>query len=289
MRPNNMMLNIRIKLMAIPALAIVLGAPTHEALAAHILEPLGTEIASTSPRGRMFGQIVYHYSKFENGTTVKTHLLPVEFEAGIGERTQLNLEGVVVLREEVGAAREHGVDELAFGVKHRFVDEGRVTPDMAFEAEYVPSAGLAGNGKAVAATLILSKNLTPRFVLHLNGGYELETERELEVETDPDFLGSGQTVVTEVVEGVHNQASIFYNIAPMFKVIPDKLILLAELNGHTHASGDTELVVAPEVIAVIQSETFFALQNIAFKLAVPFGLNDDSPDMGIRFGISKLF
>jgi hypothetical protein len=280
------MINMTIKLMAIPALAIVLGAPAHEALAAHILEPLGTEIASTSPRGRMFGQIVYDYSKFENGTTVKTHLLPVEFEAGIGERTQLNLAGVVVLREEVGAAREHGVDELAFGLKHRFLDEGAMAPDAAFEVEYVPSAGLEGNAHALAGTLILSKNLGPRFVLHLNGGYELETERELDVELgtalDPD-------AVAAVTEKVHNAATWVYSVAPMFKVIPDKLILLAELNGHTHASGNTELVVAPEVIAVIQSETFFALQNIAFKFAVPFGLNDDSPDIGIRFGISKLF
>ena len=277
------MINMTIKLMAIPALAIVLGAPAHEALAAHILEPLGTEIASTAPRGRMFGQIVYDYSKFENGTTLKTHLLPVEFEAGIGERTQLNLEGVVVLREEVGTTREHGVDELAFGVKHRFVDEGRVAPDMAFEAEYVPSAGLTGNHKAVAATLILSKNVTPRFVLHLNGGYELETERELEGTAD---LVTGEVTIAEEV---HNQASVFYNVAPIFKVIPDRLMLLAELNGHTHASGNTELVVAPEIIVVIQSETFFALQNVAFKFAVPFGLNDDSPDIGIKFAISKLF
>ena len=279
----NMMLNMWIKLMAIPALAIVLGVPTHEALAAHILEPLGTEIASTSPRGRMFGQIVYDYSKFENGTTTKLHTGSVEFETGIGERTQINLEGLIVLREDVGGVREQGVDELAFGVKHRFLDEGRVAPDTAFEVEYVPSGGLTGNHHAMAGTLIFSKNVTPRFLLHVNGGYELETERELE--------GTADLVTGEVTfaEEAHSQASMFYNVAPVFKVIPDKLMLLAELNGRTQVSGDTELVVTPEVIAVIQSETFFALQNIAFKFAVPFGLNDDSPDIGIKFAISKLF
>ncbi|MEO5657816.1 MAG: hypothetical protein ABIO65_13440 [Nitrospiria bacterium] len=277
-------MNMTIKLTAI--LAIVLGIPAHEASAAHILEPLGTEIAATAPRGRIFGQIVYDYAKFENGTTLKTHLLPVEFEAGIGERSQLNLEGVVVLREEVGTAREHGVDELAFGLKHRFLDEGPTAPDAAFEVEYVPSAGLTGNGHALAGTLILSKNLGPRVVLHLNGGYELETERELAVElgtpSDPD-------AVAAVTEEVHNQATWIYSVAPMFKVIPDKLILLAELNGRTHASGDTELVLVPEIIAVVQNETVFALQNVAFKFAVLFGLNDDSPDVGFKFGISKLF
>ncbi|MEW6683403.1 MAG: hypothetical protein AB1451_10845 [Nitrospirota bacterium] len=270
------------------ALVIVLSVFGQEAFGAHILEPLNTEIAATTPRGRMFGQIVYDYAKFENGTTVKTHLLPVEFEVGVGERTQLNLEGVIVLREDTAGVDESGVDELAFGVKQRFWDEGRVAPDMAFEAEYVPSAGLTGNHKAVAATLILSKNVTPRFVLHVNGGYELETERETEIETAPVGIG-GEDVVVGIAEEAHNEAIWFYNVAPMIKVIPDKLMVLAEFNGRTPASGDTVMVVAPEIIAVLQSDTFLALQNVAFKFSVPFGLNDESPDMGFQFGISKLF
>jgi len=276
------------KFIGAAALTIVLSVFAHEAFGAHIMEPLGTEIASTTPRGRMFGQIVYDYSKFENGTTIKTHVLPVEFELGVGERTQLNLEGVIALREDTAGVHESGVDELAVGVKHRFLDEGRVAPDMAFEAEYVPSAGLTGNGKAVAGALILSKNVTPRFVLHLNGGYELETEREVEVETAPVGSG-GEDVVVGITEEAHNQATWFYNVAPMIKVIPDKLMVLAEFNGRTSASGDTTMVVVPEVIAVFQSDTNFALQNVAFKFGVPFGLNDDSPDIGFKFGISKLF
>ncbi len=276
------------KVIGAAALTIILSVFTHDAFGAHILEPLNTEIAATTPRGRMFGQIVYDYAKFENGTTVKTHLLPVEFELGIGERTQLNLEGVVVLREDTAGVNESGVDELAFGVKQRFLDEGRVAPDMAFEAEYVPSAGLTGNHKAVAATLILSKNVTPRFVLHVNGGYELETERETEVETAPVGSG-GADVVIGIEEEAHNEATWFYNVAPMIKVIPDKLMVLAEFNGRTQASGDTVMIVVPEVIAVFQSDTNFMLQNVSFKFGVPFGLTDESPDFGLQFGISKLF
>lgn len=276
------------KLLATVVLVTVLSLSAQEVRGAHILEPLGTEIAATTPRGRMFGQIMYDYAKFENVATFKSHLLAVDLEAGIGERTQLNLEGVIALREDTAGVHESGVDELAVGVKHRFLDEGRVAPDMAFEAEYVPSAGLTGNGKAVAGALILSKNVTPRFVLHLNGGYELETEREVAVETAPVGSG-GEDVVVGITEEVHNQATWFYNVAPMIKVIPDKLIVLAEFNGRTPASGDTTMVVVPEVIAVFQSDTNFALQNVAFKLGIPFGLNDDSPDVGIKFGISKLF
>lgn len=240
---------------------------TDQALAAHILEPLGTEIAATPPRGRMFGQANYEYSR-END--VRSHLMPVEFEIGLGERTQLNLEGEILLREEItDAPRERGVEEIGFGVKHRFLDETQRLPDAAFEAEFSPSVGLTGNAHALKGVLILSKNLHPRWVVHLNGGYELETESE------------GEEVV--------NRTTWSYNVAPMYRVVPDRLIVLAELNGLTRPSEGTRMTLAPEMIGVIQTETFFALQNLAFKLAVPIGLNDRSPDVGVRFGVSKLF
>lgn len=241
-----------------------------EVLAAHILEPLGTEIAATPPRGRMFGQLNYEYARETDGGASSTHLLPIEFEIGLGERTQINLEGEILLREEItGAPRERGVEEIGFGVKHRFLDETERLPDAAFEAEFSPSVGLTGNAQAMKGVLIVSKNLHPRVVVHLNLGYEVETESE------------GEEVV--------NEATWSYNVAPIYRVIPDRLLVLAELNGLTSPSGGTQLTLAPEVIGVIQTETFFALQNLAFKLAVPFGLTDRSPDIGVRFGVSKLF
>lgn len=244
--------------------------------AAHILEPLGTEIAATPPRGRMFGQIEYEFSREENDATKNTHLMPIELEIGIGERTQLNLESEILLREkESGSAAESGIEEIGFGVKHRFLDETPDLPDAAFEVEFSPSTGLNGNGHGVKGVLIFSKNLHPRLVVHLNGAYELETEREF------DSAAGTEEVV--------NHTAWFYNVAAMFRVIPDRLMALAELNGQTHAFGDTELTLAPEVIGVIQTETFFALQNLAFKLAIPIGLNERSPDIGVKFGVSKLF
>ncbi|MBI5745842.1 MAG: hypothetical protein HZA13_02435 [Nitrospirae bacterium] len=247
-----------------------------DVFAAHILEPLGTEIAATPPRGRIFGQVRYEFSREENGALKDIHLLPVELEIGIGERTQLNLEGGILLREkETGYPKDSGVEEIGFGIKHRFLDETRILPDAAFGAEFSPSTGVNGNGHGMKGTVIFSKNLHPGFVIHFNGAYELETEREFD----------GATGTEEVV----NHTIWSYSVAPMIKVIPDRLMVLAELNGQSPAFGDTELTLAPEVIGVIQTETFFTLQNLAFKLAVPFGLNEHSPDIGVKFGISKLF
>lgn len=259
------------------ALTILLfmGAAEY-AWAAHIMEPLGTEIAATPPRGRMFGQVNYEYTREKNGTTKTTHLLPIEFEIGLGERIQLNLEGDILLRENTtGSPIKSGIEEIGVGVKHRFLDETQLLPDAAFEMEYSPSIGLKGNERGIKGTLIFSKNLHPRFVVHFNGAYELETERELDVTSKTD----------EVV----NHETWFYNVAPMFKAIPDILMVLAELNGYTEVSGNTVLTLAPEVIVVIQTGTFFALQNMAIKLAVPFGLNGNSPEIGVKFGLSMLF
>ncbi len=259
------------------ALTILLfmGAAEY-AWAAHILEPLGTEITATPPRGRMFGQVNYEYTREENGTTKTTHLLPIEFEIGLGERTQLNLGGDILLREEItGSPKASGIEEIGVGVKHRFMDEARLLPDAAFEVDYSPSIGLKGNGHGIKSALILSKNLHPRFVVHLNVAYGLETEREIDVTSRTD----------EVV----NHTTWSYNMAPMFRAIPDILMVLAELNGRTEVSGNTVLTLAPEVIVVIQTGTFFALQNMAIKLAVPFGLNGNSPDIGVKFGLSMLF
>lgn len=84
--------------------------------AVHILEPLGTESAATPPRARMFGQAIYDFSREKNTTKKNTHLLPVEFEIGLRERTQLNLEGEILLRqEETSATRKSGVEEIELG------------------------------------------------------------------------------------------------------------------------------------------------------------------------------
>ena len=50
--------------------------------AAHVLEPLGTDIAATPPRGRMFGQIEDVYSRDEpdDWREIKSHNIGLDFE-----------------------------------------------------------------------------------------------------------------------------------------------------------------------------------------------------------------
>ena len=240
---------------------------TNFADAAHILEPLGTETAATPPRGRMFGQVVYEQEE----------PMPVEFEIGLGEKTQLNLEGAIQLRhEDSKGQQESGVREIGFGIKHRFLDETAGSPDLAFEVEFSPTIGLKGNEQGSKFVLILSKHVTPRFVLHIDGAYELETEREIKLPNTDNLV---------------SHESWFLNVAPLFVIIPDRLMFVTEINGSHDVSGESELTLMPEIIAVIQTDTFSVLQNLSLKLSFPMELDGHADGHGQRvmFGLSKLF
>ena len=254
-------------------------------LAAHILEPLGTEIAATPPRGAMFAQIEYLFLKDdpEVGEDITTHLLPVEFEVGVGERTQLNFEASVLLKEKTEGLEDSqdGIEEMAFGLKHRFLDETETLPDAAFLVEFAPAAGLKGNEAELKHSFLFTKNITTRFLVHLETGLLHKTERRVEVEGE--LIGPGPGGVQGEGKVHVETANLFvYNLAPVFRVIPDRLLFIAELNGETNfKTSISHVTLAPEVILVVR--------NMSLKLAVPFGLTDESKDIGVHFGISKLF
>ena len=241
---------------------------------AHILEPLGTEIASTPPRGRMFGQIEYLYTKDDPKTEANftAHRLPLEFEIGVGERTQLNLEASLVIhqKEEGVQGTGSGIQELAFGLKHRFLDETTTLPDAGFLVEFAPAAGLKGDEAEFKTTLLFTKNFSKQFLVHLETGYLLETERESELE------------MTEVKTVVKNSHIFVYNIAPVYRLIPDRLLLVTEMNGTSNfKTSEDKIVVRPEII--------LAIQNLALKISVPVGITSEADDYGVHFGISRLF
>jgi len=234
--------------------------------AAHILEPLGTEIAATPPRGRMFGEVKYAYIKDDpdDSEEITSHVLGFEFEIGVGERTQLNLEAEVLLDEEEDKSdeSESGIEEIAFGVKHRFWDETDTQPDAAFLVEVAPGAGLNNDESELKGSLLLTKNFTNKFLTHFELGYLYVTEDEEDETT--------------------NTNNVIYNIAPIFRIIPDKFLLVAELNGLYDFDNDiSDVSLSPEII--------YVFKKTALKFRTIFGLSDEADDFAIEIGISKLF
>lgn len=251
-------------------IVLILSFMADVSYAAHTLEPLRTEITSTPPRGRFFLQLIYSFLRTENEEDVDEHLLPIEIEFGLGERTQLNLEAEVLIAErEGGKTEDRGIEEIAIGIKHRFFDQREFLPDMAFEIELAPVTEL-GDGQAVAGTLIFSKFLGRSFIAHANVGYEFEREEE---DDEAEFVNT-----------------LFYNLALMFRAIPDRLFLVGELNAEHSFIEDgptvDKIAFVPEFIAVPFEKTVFAV-----KIGVPIGITNGSstPDIGVTVGISMLF
>ena len=241
---------------------------------AHLMEPLETETATTVPPGRMSGHVEYLYTEHQQGSGIETtsHLLPIEFEVGVGNRTQLNIEASLVLKEknDLTSETEKGIEEIAIGLKHRFIEETRMRPNAAFLVEFAPSTGLEGNSSELMGALVLSKTPWNRFPVHVEAGYIYETERETRV--------SGATVTTEVV----SSGILIYRAAPGFQVIPDRFLLAVELTGETHLRGWINNVsIAPEFILVVGKSSL--------KLGILIGLSEEANDIGVHFGLSRLF
>lgn len=252
--------------------AIVSFLLASDSFAAHILEPLGTEIPATPPRFRAFTQIGHDYFRFrgrrgDKRIRSRESVSPLEIEVGLGERTQLNLEWEILWEEkevekhedEVERVRVMGLEEFAFGVKHRFLDETRTVPDAALLLEYAPPVGLK-NTHEIGALLLASKNLTPWLFVPINIGYGLENNGK-------------------------RSHLLIYNFAFMWRLIPDRLIPLVEFNGKRNFQELThEIVAVPEVIWVPPVR-----RQMALKFGVPIGLRSDSPNWGVRAGVSILW
>ena len=232
---------------------------------AHFKEPLGTEIADTPLAGRFLAHLEYDYAEGEHDNDdFSTRSLGLELEIGIGDRSQLNLEAEFALEEKEGDHVERGIEEIAFGAKHRFHDETDRLPDLAFLLEFAPGAGLNRDEAEFKASILLTKNFTPAFLAHLELGYILETENG------------------EHEEAVENTHLLIYNLAPMVQVIHDRLMILVELNGESNFDEDDhEITLAPELI--------YELKDTFLKISVPIGLTDEAPDIGIRVGLSRFF
>lgn len=252
----------------------------NQSFGAHILEPLGTEIPATAPRYRTFGQIGHDFSRFrgvlknKKGAKLEKKRVrsresasEIEIEMGLGERTQFNLEWEILWEEkeaekeedELERTRIMGLEEFAFGIKHRFLDETYKLPDAGLILEYSPPVGLKDT-HGISAVFLASKNITSRLFIPVNLGYGLENNGK-------------------------SAHSLIYNFAFMWRLLPDELIPLVEFNGRRNFTDlNNKIVAVPEVVWVLPF-----VKNVSLKFGVPIGLNNASPDWGIRFALAKLF
>lgn len=235
---------------------------------AHPLEPLGTEITDIVPTGEYSVKAAYSYDRTNDAENIDTHSLPLEIEIGLTERTEFVIESEVLLANIVdGDTGERGIEEIAFGVKRLLMEDSDYFPDTAIGLEFAPVTA-QGEGMALSGMLIFSKLIKDRIYLHANFGYEFEREH---VDDATDLTNT-----------------IFYNLAFVYRFIPNVLSGLVELNAEHHfpEEGATvdRIVVVPEIILQPSNKIEF----LTLKFGVPIGVTNGSstPDWGIKAGLS---
>lgn len=236
--------------------------------AAHVLEPIETESPLIPPQGRFFAFSGYTFET--NGE--REHEVPLDVEFGLTKQTQLTLEGEILVLGENGE-KERGVKELGFGLKHFLWGNPDVLHPsghgvaersaLAVALDFSPVSRVSGDAQAFAAKLIASHAVGRELVVHTNLGYELESRT---------ISGERKAINT-----------ILWRIAPMWEVAHDRLYLVSELVGERDFTQDvTKISLIPEVILSLRP-------SVSLKAGFAIGLTDESPDWGIRSGISILF
>lgn len=246
----------------------VVGCLTSAVEAAHVTEPIETESTLIPPKGHLF--VFTGYTFETNGE--REHELPVEVEFGLTERTQLNLEGEVLILEE-NDEKERGVKELAFGLKqllwgnpdvlHPTGQGLRENSALALSLDFAPVSRVSGDAQAFTVKLLASQAVGHNLLVHMNAGYELESRT---------ISGERKAVNTAL-----------WRIAPMWQLVHDRLYAVGELVGERDFTQDaTKLSFIPELIVSPTS-------SVSFKVGFAVGLTDATPDWGIRSGVSILF
>ncbi|MDA2920809.1 hypothetical protein MYX76_15190, partial [Desulfobacterota bacterium AH_259_B03_O07] len=130
---------------------------------------------------------------------------------------------------------------------------------------------------------------------HVNVGYELQNvDEEDEEEEEEGIEGIAEMELETNDEGVGGRTkwtnTFFYNLALFLRVIPERLLIGAELNsGHDFIKDgitNNEVILVPEFIAIP-----FEKPIISVKCGVPIGStnDDDNVDWGISAGLSFQF
>lgn len=187
-------------------------------------QPLETESARMLPRGAMKAEGSLEWQTSSEGQEMA---LPLVFDYGISDRLELSLEPVAYTRihPKIGA-NSSGVGDFEATLKWLAMPESEHRPALAFGAEVkIPTANnrQIGTGKTDFRGFVALSRRIDQWDLHANAGYTV--------------LGKPAGLAID---------NIFdYALAAEFYA-SDKLTWLAEITGHTSATGE-----APDGVVVV--------------------------------------
>jgi len=224
--------------------------------------PLTTDDAGTVEKGKLQFEMGFDFTRQDNHDREISPSLTVSY--GLLEKMDVGIGSTYLFVRPKKGENEDGLGDTEIKLKYRLLDEKDWIPAFAVTGKLkIPTASESkclGSGKTdFGINTIVTKNLSKRWVLHLNLGYT--------------FIGE---------HGVNNEFN--YSAAGQF-ILSDKWALVAEIVGVNNFNGRR----GDDPISSLFGTYCLISNNIVWDAGIEIGMNKAAPDFRLTTGLTLLF
>jgi hypothetical protein len=224
--------------------------------------PLTTDDAGTVEKGKFQVETGFDFARQDNHDKEFTPSATLTY--GLFERMDLGVGAAWLFFNPAEGERQQGFADTVLKVKYRFLDDQSWMPAFAVSGTVkIPTAseskGLGSGKPDFSINGILTKNLSKRWAVYLNGGYT--------------FIGE---------HGVNNEWS--YALAGQF-ALSDKWALVGEIAGANNFNGRKNDDPLSALLGI--QHTFN--ENLVWDAGAGIGMNRAAPDFRLATGLTLFF
>lgn len=224
--------------------------------------PLTTDDAWTVEKGKFQLETGFDASRQDNHDVEYNPALT--FTYGLLERMDVGIgSGYLFLNPKEGD-RENGFADTDLKVKYRLIDEKDWAPALAFTGKLkIPTAsrskGLGSGHTDFGMNAVVTKNLSKRWVAHLNLGYS--------------FIGEDRA-----------DNELNYSLGGQF-ILTEKWALVGELVGINNLNGRH----GDDPLSALIGTYYLVTENLVLDAGLEIGMTKAAPDFRITAGFTWLF
>lgn len=240
----------------VPSLLLLFSSPAFAA------RPLTTDDAGTVEKGKLQFETGFDVIRQDNHDREVSPSLTVSY--GLLERMDVGIGSAYLFVRPKEGENENGLGDTEVKLKYRLLDEKDWMPAFALTGKLkIPTASESkglGSGKTdIGINTIVTKNLSKRWVFHLNLGYT--------------FIGEGEA---------NNEFN--YSAAAQF-ILSDKWALVGEIVGVNNFNGRK----GDDPISGLLGACYLISDSIVWDAGVEIGMNKAAPDFRLTTGLTLLF
>jgi hypothetical protein len=226
------------------------------------MRPLSTDDAGTVERGQFQFELGFDLTREDNHDRVIAPSLTVSY--GVLERMDVGIASSYLFLHPKEGKKEKGLGDTELKLKFRILDEKDMFPAFALTGKIkIPTAsdskGLGSGKTDWSLNTIFTKNLSQKWVLHLNLGYT--------------WIGE---------HGVNNELS--YSVAAQF-ILSDQWSLVGEMVGVNNFDGRK----GNDPISTLFGIYYLIRENIVWDMGLEIGMNKAASDFRLTTGLTLLF